>query len=360
MIIKDGDYKGKDLCAMFGWNYKSFQNDSTRYLETIKKYFNINKVGKGRGVMYTITNAPSSEISIIKGGNRKYTDDIEYLILSLLHKYHNSNPKELAFTRNELYKHCGLINSNFLIAKNNSKLFSCVLDIAPQALSECIKNIDNKLYSTLLSTLERLEKEKKLKFHKKFNIIQSSNRQGQVSNSEEYEAISKAETKILNIMNCANKKLVYLKGQGHEFKESVLLEVKDIIPNISSYYDVIVFDYNYNHISNRLKIIENTFPDKNFDTTIRALNERFSSNLSKLIKDKHLKAIEIFKEPFSPQGICLNYQSTSSYVTQQNALKNLIVNIDEPEVNISKFDESKYKELLRKFYNDYELIPFIE
>lgn len=360
MIIKDGVYNGKNLCAMIGWNHKSFQNDSTRYLETIEKYCDISKKGKGRGVQYIITNAPSSEIYLIKGGNRKYTDDIEYLILSILHKNHDSSSKELVFTKDELYKYCGLVNSNFVIAKYYNKSFSCTLDIVPQTLSECVKNIDNKLYSTLLNTLERLEKEKILKFNTKFNIIDSSNKQVRLSNSEEYEVLWNAENKILNAMNCDNKKLLYLKGKLREFKENVILEVKDKIPNISSYYNVIVFDYNYNHILNRLKIIENTFPDKNFDTTIRALNKRFSSNLSKLIKGKHSKAIEVLKEPFSPQGIHLNYQSTSSYVLQQDALKNLIVNIDEPEVNISKFDESKYKELLRSFYDDYELIPFIE
>lgn len=342
MKIKNGVYTGQELCEMCNEDLKSFQKNPSRLKRKLEQVCNIETKSRGRGARYIISNAPDTEIEFSNGGNRKYTDNIEYMILSLLNKYEVHGSTRVGFSKNLLYEHCGLVNSNFRYVKNNIKLLSVSREIPHQAIGECFNYTNIKLTQTLETTLKRMQREELITWDNGYNLAfhTSNGEKVKVATEKEIEKIRDIESKIINEIKCKNKHMVFVLGKWNEFKQKVTNELKKLYPELNFYYDAITFSYNNEIINERVE------KAKHDSLSIKKLlNSDFSKGLDMTIEKRSAN------DKFFGIGedIYENYRLSDTYIYEQKYIKNLIINLDEEKI-INKIlkDDSKDK----KLYND--------
>lgn len=347
----------KELCAVLEVKAEA-GNSKKAQLKELERHVKYYKEGN-KFIIDEIYKVAQEKIENRGGNNGKYTDDIEFLILSLLDKFDIEKHERVGFSKNLLFSHCGLVNNNFSLAKGNIKLFSECVDLPYQTIAECFDYTNNKLLKTLETTLNRLQRESLITWGKGYNLtfeIRGGKYMRVATTSEEKDIMS-IERNIMKNMSCDNKRLVFLTGQWKEFKQQVEGELKNIYPDLSFYYDSITFNYNNEDIKERLKELDNDC------TTIKSkLNSNFSKGLDETIEKRHKKASDRF-------GVSLdiyeNYRGSDEFVNEQKEIKNRIINLDSREfvffdtdddnkVSVSfNPDDSRYNELKEKFEEKY-------
>lgn len=345
------------LCEMLEVKKKT-GNSKIAQLDDLKQYVSYHKKGH-KFVIDEIYEVAQDKIENRGGNNGKYTDDIEFLILSLLDKFDIEKHERVGFSKNLLFSHCGLVNNNFSLAKGNIKLFSECVYLPHQTIAECFDYTNNKLLKTLETTLNRLQRESLISWGKGYNLTFNVNggKYMRVATTSEEKDIMSIERRIMKNMSCDNKRLVFLNGQWKKFKQQVEDELKKIYPTLSFYYDSITFNYNNKDIKDRLKELDSDC------TTIKSkLNSNFSKGLDKTIERRHKKASDKFG--VSPD-IYENYRASDEFVNEQKEIKNCIINLDSKEfVFFNTDDDNKvlvsfnpgdtmYNELREKFEKKY-------
>lgn len=60
--LKEGVYTGRELCNMVKYDHNKFKNNSNTLLERLKQVCNIEKVGKGKGSKWKISNIKTNKL----------------------------------------------------------------------------------------------------------------------------------------------------------------------------------------------------------------------------------------------------------------------------------------------------------
>lgn len=291
-----------------------------------------------------------------KGGNNiKYADDMEYLMLRLLNKFNTTDDIEpLGFSKNLLYANCGLINDNYKLAKGKTLHLSQLLNMPTQTINECFDYTTNKVWNTLRTTLNSLQRRALIKWGNGYNIVYT-NQLGtevlEVADAEMLTTIMSFERRILLEMNFYNKRLVFINGRWKEFKEKVTELIREQFDcddfKISYYYDNIV-------IYRNSKDIEKAYNDYciTADEGIelkKNLNKAICNSLDTTINNRHNNAKS--KEPKKITSLH-NYRKSDEYIEQQTKVKNLIVDRDKKELDLSIEVNGSYTKALNHSFND--------
>lgn len=81
--LEEGVYTSKELCEMIGYNYETFvKNKGRTCLSKLKAVCTIEKIGKGKGTKYIISNIKNIEFDI----NKRKPREVEYETMSDLFK----------------------------------------------------------------------------------------------------------------------------------------------------------------------------------------------------------------------------------------------------------------------------------
>lgn len=283
-----------------------------------------------------------------KGNNTKYTDDIEYLILTLLNKFKISKHEKVGFSKNFLYSHCGLSNDNYKLVKSNTLKFSQMIDMPVQTINECFDYTNNRMLKTLQRTLNKMKKQSLITWGNGYNMVMFDENNEQylkVASIEDEKYILSVEREIMLKMGAANKRLIFTGGQWDSFKSKANTELKKIYPNLHYYYDNISFNYNNEDIKRMLDKYENI---KKSEVKI-IVNGKFSKSLDGTIKRRHEKA-----KDNESNSILGNYQKSKEYPKEQKKIKDVIIKRDSERIKLKDdYDEVKVKSLQKSFFQKY-------
>lgn len=283
-----------------------------------------------------------------EGNNSKYTDDIEYLILTLLNKFKISKYEKVGFSKNFLYSHCGLSNDNYRLVKGNTLKFSQMIDMPIQTINECFDYTNNRMLQTLQRALNKMKRQSLITWGNGYNMVMVDENNEQylkVASVEDEKHILSIEREIMLKMGAVNKRLIFTGGQWDSFKSKTNEELKKIYPNLYYYYDNISFNYNNKDIEKMLEKYESM---KKAEVKV-TVNNKFSKSLDGTIKRRHEKA-----KVSDSNSIMDNYKKSEEYPKEQKRIKDVIIKKDSKKIKLENgYNKTKVKSLQKTFFDKY-------
>ena len=195
----------------------------------------------------------------------------------------NSNRTTIGYSKNYLYRLCGLTNQNYAIASNNNALLATELNIPVQEVAITFSLLNDKNYKTLTSTLNKLQKQNLLMYYNSFNIIESvyagyEQKENKYIDENGYETIEKStislyedrtrlatenerfdimdiQYKVMTRLGHKNNRHIFKAGKWSIFYNECIKELQNKNQNIINYYPVIAIDYNMANIISKVELL---------------------------------------------------------------------------------------------------------
>ncbi|USK86168.1 hypothetical protein [Peribacillus asahii] len=257
----------KHLCQELDESIKAGKSKQLQ-LKEWKRYFSYSKDGN-KFIVTEIYETPFEKVENRGGANHllPHAYKMENIFLHLL----NTNNGKLSLTMNTLLRKMEMVNSNFKYGSRNKRKVSKYLNIKPAFLEEFFVATKRTLSDNIESMMNRLEKEKVIKWHtiKMVRIVKATNvinEFGEIAldsetivdeydneevkysakilttenfrpaTNEEIELIKEIEDDTMEELNCKNKQEIVVKDRWREFRNIVNRTLKNRA-NIQFYYD---------------------------------------------------------------------------------------------------------------------------
>lgn len=271
------------------------------------------------------------------GNNNHQAKCIRYLLLNLLSQYKISNDEVIGFSKGLMLRKLYMTNQNYVTAKTLRKKYAEALAVEEMAVNECFDYIENSSISAIRRAITTLKSQSVLGYKYSFSWV---DRKGYVHHCSTIEenAIHMMETDVMEEMNIRNKQKIWEFGRWEEFKRKVTIklieEFKDLFPQINYYFYSFHFNYNYESIQKHMRYMEQR-QGITYEGAIEGIQELWSNSLEKTIDNRHNKTKE--KIPFGDGFKDIdNYRKSDKYKSEQIRIKDSIVNINHPVVEVNE------------------------
>lgn len=351
----------KELCKALEVDIKAGKAKILQ-LKDFNRYFTYKKQGIKYVIdeIYEISKEKVDGRENNKGGNnRVFVDDIEKLILHILHE---SKDDMVSISRNRLYRKLNMINDNYIVARNNVPILSEFINLPQEAIYEFYDNSNSSLKNTVERNLKRLRSkalimweatttvaiyetdiEKDIlnqpKLSEGGNLLYETKLKHRVASKEEKKFILKCEKEVMFSLGCETLQKVFLLGKWRTFKKEVEKKLKEAT-NIQYYYDTYTITFNLEDIEEECVRLELEEVEKAKEN----LNTNAIKTLAKGNKTRNTSAKNKLKNSFGtiPGKEKLEYRASDVYVEEQGQLAFMLMN--HKAANITKKVYKKTKE----------------
>lgn len=345
----------KELCSLLNVQVKTGKSKQLQ-MQDFERYFTYHKDGN-KIIVDSIKMEVSEKVDKRNNGNNNnLSRNLRYMILDLVSKYKLSEGESIGFSKTLIYRHCGMINTNYRDAKGHKKQLSEKIDISELAIDECLDYTDDRLSSYLRKACSVLTNTNKaFGYRFGYNYVIKGDIQYNELDSH-YTAdiviediIRETENKVMKKMKIARYDLIYKYGRWREFKHYVIESLKEENPKYFSgltyYYNAIVFNYLNETIERTKHGFEETF-NLDIDTAKLNVNKFFSQSLDGTIERRHKNTISKMDNDDHELKI---YRRSCKYIEEQKKIKDSIIKIEYQQLTFD-IDIS--------IDNDDEIIPF--
>ena len=304
------DYVGKEegltykkLCEILDLKYYKGGTSKMAQIKDIERYYKMEKVK----TKYKIIEKRKSPIEKTDnrhdGGNTKYGDDIETI---LLYKLQTETSNVFECTISQALLLCNLINENYNVGRKNIPLTSKVLELDEKIIYGFYDNTSKKLKDTFERALNKMRSKALISYEKRTKVAYKhvcieENECGlplldendmlsykiedihRYASESERRLIIECEAYALNSLECKSKQEVFLSHLWNDYMKILngrLLKLS----NIKYYYEVYNIVINHEQVNKFIKYIEQEEAKKN-------LNSKIVTSLEKSIEKKDKEVV---------------------------------------------------------------------
>ncbi|PJI09957.1 MULTISPECIES: hypothetical protein [Clostridium] len=309
----------KILCDVLKEKIKTGKSKQLQFKEW-ERYFTYHKDGNAFIIDEIYINPKEKidnrgKVDNYKGIYGKYLD---VLIENILFK---KNSNVMYITSNGLAELTHMVNKNYKMCNGNRKKFHKYMQNKYKsnelAENDVFFQVNSKSKKAIESSLNRLQRQKKIEYDYCY-IIYYDNYVEKKTTILQEEIIINAEKKIMQKMNITNKQKLW----KIELKEKFYKKVNDIVlpiltkkdDRIAGYYK----GYKINHV--------NVKRQKNIQEYEKQLNEKFSSNVIKSIKNEVKKVKDKYLQDKSWGTVYYKYDSDKIRVSPEysNGIESIV------------------------------------
>lgn len=332
MVVKNY----KELCILL--DEKSKGGDSKKsQLKEWDRYFKYHKDGN-KFIIDEIYDVPKEKEDRRSESGSIYSEDVQKLLLDLLAQKENDG--NIFLSCNQLLLKLQMVNSNYSLGRNNIPRLSEIMKVDEVVIKDIYDYTHNKLKAILENALNSLSRKSWINYYKKITVCVNkvsveTNALGQpklnINNNIEYivtpeyreatieeeQYILGVESKLLDEMNCEDKRDLIIKGRMDEFRCKVNKLLKENC-NIEFYYN------SYQIISNKEVLVERLgrFEKAN---RFNNLNSNILESSKSSIKKKHENAKLKYKWGSPAEGTIDYVRCEDEYVDNSNLIVTKII-----------------------------------
>ena len=326
----------KELCEVLGIEPTTGNGKKAQFKE-LDKYCKYHKEGN-KIIIDQIYSKELEKVDKRKlGNNNDQARCIRYLICNLLSGYKIEEYEVIGFSKALLLKKLFMTNDNYVTAKYSRELYAKALEVETMAVNECLDYIENSSISAIRRAIATLKSQSVLGYKYSYSWVDHKGVHNHCTVLEE-NAIHLMEQEVMAQMRISKKQKIWEYGRWDEFKSRVknklLEEYPSLFPKLDYYYYSFHFNYTMEGIQRHMRFMEQQ-QGMNFEVAKAGVQELWSNSLETTINNRHEKAKE--KTPFGNSFKEIeNYRKSEKYNQEQQKVKNSIIKLDHPEVEISK------------------------
>lgn len=275
----------REVCEFFNVPPKGGKGKNVQ-LKEWARYFEHTKSGN-TWIINKIYDEPLDKFdarSLLSGGS-EYTDDLQNLILMLLHL--EGNNEELIVTHNEMFKKLGLVNDNYKVGKQHCLGVTKELNVAQEVVSDFFSSTDRNLKRMIETAMNKLDRKSLIRWYKTRVIKKHNETNHRVVTQDEDKLILDIERRVMNELGCKDETEVVLKGLAQSYYNQVVMYLNnDHNLSIDYYYRA----YHIVYINTHLESALNQIPRDDYELISNRLNKNLQNNLLKNAKTRQTKA----------------------------------------------------------------------
>lgn len=275
----------REVCEFFGEKVKNGRSKDFQ-LKEWARYFEYTKSGN-KWIISKIYDEPLDKFdarSLLSGGS-EYTDDLQTLILMLLHL--EGDNEHFIATQNGMFKKLGLVNDNYKIGKQHYLGVVKELNVAPEVVADFFSSTDRNLKRMIETAMNKLDKKSLARWYKTRVVKKFNEDKHRVVTQEEDKIILNAERSIMDELQCKDEAEVMLKGLTQSYYNQVIMKLNNEYKlGIDYYYRAYHIIYVDSHVTSEL----NKLPKDEYELVSNRLNNNLKKNLLKNAKTRQTKA----------------------------------------------------------------------
>ncbi len=327
----------KELCEVLGIEPKTSGKSRKLQEQEIQRYIAYHLEGR----KYKIDQIYSKELEKVDkrtlGNNNDQARCIRYLICNMLSGYKIEQDEVIGFSKALMLKKLFMTNDNYVTAKYSRELYAKALEVETMAVNECLDYIENSSISAIRRAIATLKSQSVLGYKYSYSWVDHKGVHNHCTVLEE-NAIHLMEQEVMAQMRISKKQKIWEYGRWEEFKSRVknklLEEYPSLFPKLDYYYYSFHFNYTMEGIQRHMRFMEQK-QGMNFEVAKAGVQELWSNSLETTINNRHEKAKE--KTPFGNSFKEIeNYRKSKKYNSEQTKVKNSIVKLDHPKVELSQ------------------------
>lgn len=327
----------KELCEVLGIEPKTSGKSRKLQEQEIQRYIAYHLEGR----KYKIDQIYSKELEKMDkrtlGNNNDQARCIRYLICNMLSGYKIEQDEVIGFSKALLLKKLFMTNDNYVTAKYSRALYAKALEVETMAVNECLDYIENSSISAIRRAIATLKSQSVLGYKYSYSWVDHKGVHNHCTVLEE-NAIHLMEQEVMAQMRISKKQKIWEYGRWEEFKSRVknklLEEYPSLFPKLDYYYYSFHFNYAIEGIQRHMRFMEEK-QGMNFEVAKAGVQELWSNSLETTINNRHEKAKE--QTPFGNSFKEIeNYRKCKKYNQEQTKVKNSIVKLDHPKVELSQ------------------------
>ena len=272
-------------------------NSRKSQIKKIECYFKYHKEGN-QWIFDKKYKEPKKIIDSRKVGNNNiFNLHMQKLILDLMAlQFKNNGKKNILLSTSSLMESLALVNNYYKLYRDNNASLAKTLNINSQNVIEFYNHTYNNLKHSIETTLKQLENRALIIWENVITIAINIEQQGKIveihrmATQQEKELIIELEKITLKEMGYTNKKDIFLYGQWHLFKSTVIKKIKNKI-NIKYYYKSYNITFNKYIIEEQKKINNMILLNKDKKEEKKEINNKVSNKMITNAKNRQNKAI---------------------------------------------------------------------
>lgn len=291
----------KELCKVLEIGVKE-GNSKKSDIKEFKRHFKFKQNGH-KFIVEEIYDMTLDKIDG-RGINGKYSDDIQNLMISLMHQ---SDKEELFLSSNVLLKKLNMINKNYALARRNVPKLSELIEVDEDIIYDFYNTTNNSLVTALETALKRLRSRRLIIWEKVIGVAKvthSTNEYGEVqiniedntkdkasidtsleyrvATFEEKQIILEIEKNVLREMGYKDTQSVFLNGLWRTYKRRVTKRVRQQL-NIKYHFDA----YAITFVSDNIEEEYNNMKDNTYYSSYNNINKNVYNSIKDNAITKH-------------------------------------------------------------------------
>ena len=216
-----------ELCDVLGFSKAKKTSTKENQLTLIRKYATLTDNGKkNKGLKYIVTDV-SLKTEEEKQQATRTSIYRKYLKPIILYTLYNSISKKIETSKNGAMQKFGMVSNGMKLLKQHPQASSKVLGVGISSLKYFSENETNKNINVLNSTLDELDREKLIKYHKPLYFVYEDGTIKEQSRDIEDEIFDNIETKVLEKYECEDVQSAYKKGFLKQINAECLKKVQE-------------------------------------------------------------------------------------------------------------------------------------
>lgn len=327
----------KELCEVLGIEPKTSGKSRKLQEQEIQRYISYHLEGRKYKIDQIYQEVKNKVDNRTLGNNNHQAKCIRYLICNMLSGYKIGQDEVIGFSKALLLKKLFMTNDNYVTAKYSRELYAKALDVETIAVNECLDYIENSSISAIRRAITTLKSQSILGYKYSYSWVDHKGEHNHCTVLEE-NAIHLIEQEVMSQMRINKKQKIWEYGRWDEFKSRVknklLEEYPELFPRLDYYYYSFHFNYAIEGIQRHMRFMEQK-QGMNFEVAKAGVQELWSNSLETTINNRHEKAKAQTPFGISPDTL-RNYRKSRKYKPEQTKVKNSMVKLEHPKVELSE------------------------